>query len=81
MVLLCLYHRQQPDRHVAPLGLWGICLSVCYRHVAPLGLNELLNRQNLGEIGEKTNAFPVFLYTINISLGGGGFGRNESRKA
>ena len=53
MVLLCRRHRQQPDRHVAPLGLWVICLSVSYRHVAPLGLNELLNRQNLGELGEK----------------------------
>ena len=31
------------DTYIAPLGLWGICLSVYYRDVAPLGLNERLN--------------------------------------
>jgi hypothetical protein len=25
--------------HVAPLGLWGMGVSVFYKHVAPLGLN------------------------------------------
>ena len=34
-----------------------------------------------GEFIEEINTFPVFLYTSSISLGRGGFGRNESGEA